>query len=256
MLLMSNVLFSVFNFLLGTVIGSFLNVLIYRIPRNESILKPPSHCPVCGHRLRWYDMIPVFSYLFLKGKCRYCGAKISPRYPLIEALTGVAFIGVGLRYGWSLQFFEYIVFSSLLITVAFTDIFDGVVPDVVVIPGAIAGLVFSLFRGRAVFLSSLFGMLFLFGFFVMVILLTRGGMGEGDATFGAMIGAFLGFKFSVAMLVIAFVIGAIIGILIIIFSHKSGKDTMPFAPYLALASYIMVFYGYKILLLYFKMFAF
>ncbi len=256
MLLMSNILFSVFNFILGAVIGSFLNVLIYRIPKNESILKPPSRCPVCGHRLKWYDMVPIFSYIFLKGKCRYCGAKISARYPLIEALTGFAFVGVGLRYGWSLQFFEYITFSALLITVAFTDIFDGVVPDIVVIPGAITGLVFSLLRGKAIFLSSIYGMLFLFGFFVLVILITRGGMGEGDATFGAMIGAFLGFKFSVAMLVIAFIIGAIVGILLITVFKKKGEDAIPFGPYLALSAYIMVLFGYKILLFYFKLFAF
>ncbi len=256
MLLVSNILFSVFNFLLGTIIGSFLNVLIYRIPRNESILNPPSHCPVCRHRLKWYDMIPVFSYIFLRGKCRYCGAKISFRYPLIEALTGFAFVGIGLRYGWSLQFFEYITFSALLITVAFTDIFDGVVPDLVVVPGAVAGLIFSLFRGKTVFLSSLFGMLFLLGFFLLVIFLTRGGMGEGDATLGAMIGTFLGFKFSVVMLVIAFIIGAIAGISLIVFSHKKGEDQMPFGPYLALAAYITVIYGYKIMLLYFKLFAF
>ncbi len=253
---MSNILFSVFNFLLGAVIGSFLNVLIYRIPKSESILRPPSHCPVCGHRLKWYDMIPVFSYIFLKGKCRYCGAKISPRYPLIEALTGFAFVGVGLRYGWSLLFFEYIIFSALLITVSFTDIFNGVVPDVVVIPGAVIGLIFSLLRGKDVFISSILGMLFLFGFFLLVIFLTKGGMGEGDATFGGMIGAFLGFKFSLAVLVIAFVLGAIAGILFIIFSRKKGEDAIPFGPYLALAAYIMVLWGYKILYFYFKIFAF
>ncbi len=253
---MSNILFSVFNFIIGAVIGSFLNVVIYRVPRNESILNPPSHCPVCGHKLKWYDMIPVFSYIFLRGKCRYCGAKISPRYPLIEALTGFAFVGVGLRFGWSLQFFEYVTFSALLIAVSFTDLFDGVVPDIIVVPGAIAGLIFSLLRGKAVFISSLLGMLFLFGFFVLVILLTHGGMGEGDATFGAMIGSFLGFKFSVAMLVIAFVIGAIVGVILITLFKKKSDEAIPFGPYLALSAYVMVLFGYKIMLLYFKIFGF
>jgi leader peptidase (prepilin peptidase)/N-methyltransferase len=256
MLLMSNILFSVFNFILGAIVGSFLNVVIYRVPRNESIIRPSSHCPVCGHPLKWYDMIPIFSYLALKGKCRYCGAKISIKYPSIEALTGFAFVGVGLRFGWSLQFFEYIIFSALLIAVGFTDLFDGVVPDIIVIPGAVVGLIFSALQGKAAFSSSIFGLLFLLGVFALIIVITRGGMGQGDATFGAMIGSFVGFKFSIEVLVLAFVLGAIIGSILIFASHKKGKDTMPFGPYLAIAAYIVSLYGYKILLMYTKLFAF
>ena len=256
MLLISSILFSVFNLILGAIVGSFLNVVIYRVPRNESIVNPPSHCPVCGHPLKWYDMVPIVSYIVLKGRCRYCGAKISIKYPLIEALTGFAFVGVGLRFGWSLQFFEYITFSALLIAVGFTDLFDGVVPDIIVIPGAIVGLVFSALQGKAVLSSSIFGLLFLLGVFALIIVVTRGGMGQGDATFGAMIGSFIGFKFSVVVLVLAFILGAIIGVILLSVSHKSGKDTMPFGPYLAIAAYIVVLYGYKILLWYTKIFAF
>ncbi len=256
MLWLSNLMFSIFNFLLGTVIGSFLNVVIYRVPNNQSIVSPPSHCPICGHKLKWYDMIPIFSYIFLKGRCRYCSAKISSRYPLIEALTGFAFVGIGLHFGWSLQFFEYIILSSLLITIFFTDLFYGIVPDVIVIPGAVIGLIFSLIRGKSVFISSLFGMLFLFGFFLIVILATRGGMGEGDATFGAMIGSFIGLKFSIATLVISFILGSIVGIILLIFFRKKGKDSMPFGPYLAISAYIMLLYGYQIIFMYQKMFAF
>ncbi len=256
MLWLSNLLFSLFNFFLGAVIGSFLNVVIYRLPHDESLLSPPSHCPVCGHKLAWYDMIPIFSYIFLKGRCRYCGEKISIRYPLIEALTGFAFVGIGLRFGWSLEFFEYIIFASLLIAVGFTDLFYGVVPDLIVIPGSIVGFVFSIIRGKKVFFSSLFGALLLFGFFVIVILLTKGGMGEGDATFGAMIGSFIGLQFSVATLIISFILGSIVGILLMIFMKKKGKDTMPFGPYLAISAYFVALYGYQILLIYEKMFGF
>jgi leader peptidase (prepilin peptidase)/N-methyltransferase len=256
MLWLSNFLFSLFNFFLGAIVGSFLNVVIYRLPNEESIVSPPSHCPKCGHRLAWYDMIPIFSYIFLKGRCRYCGTKISIRYPIIEALTGFAFVGVGIRFGWSLQFFEYIIFSALLITILFTDLFYGIVPDVVVIPGAIVGLIFSLAKGKSAFLSSLYGALFLFAFFVAIILITHGGMGEGDATFGAMIGSFIGLKFSIATLVISFILGAVIGILLIIFLRKKGKDTMPFGPYLALSAYFMMLYGYQVVLFYQKLFGF
>ncbi len=256
MLWLSSMLFSIFNFLLGTIIGSFLNVVIYRIPNNQSIISPPSHCPVCKNRLKWNDMIPIFSYIFLRGKCRYCGTKISLRYPIIEALTGLAFVGIGLRYGWSLQFFEYIIFSSLLIAVSFTDLFYGIVPDIIVIPGIAIGLIFSIIKGKAVFMSSLFGMLGLFVFFLVVILLTKGGMGEGDATLGAMIGSFIGFKFSLATLVISFILGSIVGIVLLIFFRKNGKDSMPFGPYLAVSAYIMLLYGYQIILIYQKLFVF
>ena len=256
MLWLSNFLFSLFNFFLGTIVGSFLNVVIYRLPNNQSIIFPASHCPKCGHKLAWYDMIPIFSYILLKGKCRYCKAKISIRYPIIEALTGFAFVGIGLRFGWSLQFFEYIIFASFLIAVSFTDLFYGIVPDIIVIPGAIVGFIFSLLRGKTVFFSSLFGSLLLFVFFIIVILLTKGGMGEGDATFGAMIGSFIGFKFSIATLVISFIFGSIIGILLLTFFHKKGKDSMPFGPYLAISAYIMVLYGYQIIFIYEKLFGF
>ena len=256
MLWISNLLFSLFNFFLGAIVGSFLNVVIYRLPNDQSIIFPASHCPKCGHKLAWYDMIPIFSYIFLKGKCRYCKAKISIRYPIIEALTGFAFVGIGLRFGWSLQFFEYIIFASLLIAVSFTDLFYGIVPDIIVIPGAIVGLVFSLLKGKTVFFSSLFGLLLLFVFFVLIILLTKGGMGEGDATFGAMIGSFIGLKFSIATLVISFILGSIIGALLLIFLHKKGKDSMPFGPYLAISAYIMVLYGYQIIFIYEKLFGF
>lgn len=257
MLLLSKILFWIFNFILGAIVGSFLNVVIYRLPRGESIVYPASHCPVCNHPLKWYDMIPIFSYVALHGRCRYCGSKISPRYPIIEALTGLAFMGIGWKYGWSLKFFEYVTFSSLLIAVSFTDIFDGVIPDIIVIPGAIAGLIFSLVQGKTVFLSSLCGLLLVGGFFVLIILVTRGkGMGQGDATLGFMIGAFLGLKFSIVALFLSFLLGAIGGITAVTFMRKKGKDTIPFGPFLASSAYIVVLYGYIMINLYFKFFSF
>ena len=257
MLMLSKTLFWIFNFILGMIIGSFLNVVIYRLPREESLIYPASHCPVCNHPLKWYDMIPIFSYVVLHGKCRYCGSKISLRYPIIEAITGLAFMGIGWKYGWSLKFFEYITFSSLLIAVSFTDIFDGVIPDIIVIPGAVIGLIFSLIQGKVVFFSSLYGLLLMGGFFVLIILVTAGkGMGQGDVTLGCMIGAFLGLKFSVVTLVLSFLFGAIGGITAVIFMRKKGKDTIPFGPFLASSGYIVLLYGYTIINLYLKFFSF
>jgi len=256
MLWANEFLFWVFNFVLGTIVGSFLNVVIYRLPKGESVVYPASHCPVCNHPLKWYDMIPILSYIVLRGRCRYCGSKISVRYPIIEAITGLAFVGIGLRYGWSLKFFEYITFSSLLIATGFTDIFDGVVPDIIVIPGAAIGLIFSLVQGKTMFLNSLYGLILMGGFFALIILITRGGMGQGDVTLGLMIGAFLGLEFSIITLVLSFIIGGIGGAVAVIFMRKKGKDTMPFGPFLAISAYIAIMYGYVILHFYMKFFTF
>ncbi|MGC9125265.1 MAG: prepilin peptidase, partial [Caldisericaceae bacterium] len=172
-------LFSLLNFAIGTIIGSFLNVVIYRLPRNESLIRPPSHCPNCGKELKWYDLVPILSFVILKGKCRYCGAKISPRYPLIEALTGLTFVLIGLHAGWSVDFVFYAVFTSVLIAVAFIDLFDGVVPDFLVIIGGIAGLLFNLIAGKIPFYHSLLGIGLALVFFGLIILLSKGGMGQG-----------------------------------------------------------------------------
>ncbi len=246
-------LYPIFNFIFGSIVGSFLNVVIYRVPRSKSIVKPPSHCPSCGTRLKWYDMIPVLSYLILKGKCRYCHSNISIKYPLIEAITGLVFLLIGMKTGWSIKFVSYIIFSSFLIVVAFIDLFDGVVPDIIVIPGAILGLLFNLFYGKNPFLQSLFGVVAAAIFFGLIIVFSKGGMGEGDLTLGLMIGAFLGLKLTVAAIIIAFVIGALGGLFALLFLKKNKKDTIPFGPYLSVSAFVVLLYGYQILNFYFKM---
>jgi leader peptidase (prepilin peptidase)/N-methyltransferase len=241
---------------LGLIIGSFLNVVIYRIPRDQSIIKPPSHCPTCNTKLKWYDNIPILSYLLLKGKCRYCGAKISIKYPLIEILTALSFILVFQQYGFSLNSLKWIIFACLLTSTGLIDFFEGVVPDIIVIPGLTLGIAFSLFYGMTVFLQSLYGMLLMAGFFLIIILLTKGGMGWGDLTFGAMIGSFLGFQFSLLTLFMAFIIGAVTGLVVIITKKKGRKDTMPFGPFLSIAAFISSIYGLAILRIYFTFFNF
>ncbi len=241
-------------FIMGTIFGSFFNVIIYRLPKGESILKPPSHCPKCNAPLRWYDLLPIISFLILRGKCRYCGTKISKRYPIIEALTGITFTAVIYKYGASIIALKYIVFLSLIILTGFIDLFEGIVPDHITIPGMIIGIIFSAFLGRGSLLQSILGAIFMAVIFLAIIFLSRGGMGQGDVTLGALIGSFLGLKFSIAAFIIAFIIGAIFGIFALIFLKKKGKDAIPFGPYLAIASYIMVFCGYKIIEFYFSLF--
>jgi len=256
-LLRNGIFLSFFSLILGLIIGSFINVLVYRVPKGESIVYPTSHCPECKHPLKWYDLIPLLSYIMLRGKCRYCGHKIPVRYPVIELVAGLAFMGVALKYGWSFNLLKYVIFSGLLITVSFIDILDGVVPDIVVIPGAAIGLIFAIIQGKTIFLDSLYGLLVMGGFFVLIILLTRGkGMGQGDATLGIMIGAFLGLKFSIAALFISVIIGGIGGVIAILFMRKKRSDTMPFGPFLAIAAYIMLLYGFEFLSFYLSFFNF
>ncbi len=246
--------FLIVAFITGSIVGSFFNVVIHRLPKNESILKPRSHCPNCNTTLKWLDLIPILSFLLLKGKCRYCSKPISVKYPLVELVTALTFTFVFLKFGFSLSALKFLVFLSLLIPVGFIDLFEGVVPDHITFPGIALGFLFSLATGWQSLLNSLIGAAFMAAAFLLIILASRGGMGQGDVTLGAMIGAFLGWQFSIAAFVIAFVVGAVFGILAMIFFKKKGKDAIPFGPYLVIASYAMVFFGYKILEFYFNLF--
>ena len=238
-------------FIFGLIIGSFLNVVIYRVPRNQSIINPPSHCPHCNTKLKWYDMIPLLSYIILKGKCRYCGTKISFQYPLVEFLAGITFVIVFQKFGWSFQFVKWIIFAVLLFVTGAIDLIEGVIPDVIVVPGLITGVIFSIFNGKSSFLQSIYGLLFMAVFFLIIILLTRGGMGWGDLTLGIMIGSFLGFKLSLITLVFSFIIGAISGLILIVLRKKGRKDAIPFGPFLSIAAFVASIYGYRILEIYY-----
>ncbi|RKZ22355.1 prepilin peptidase, partial [bacterium] len=137
-----------FLFILGTAFGSFLNVLIFRLPKGISIVSPRSFCPSCGKNIPWYDNIPILSYILLRGKCRNCGARISIRYPVVEGLTGVLFLTGYLLYGFSLQYIEFLVLVLFLIPISFIDLDTMLIPDVLSIPGLMFGLLFALLRGR------------------------------------------------------------------------------------------------------------
>lgn len=240
-------------FIIGSIIGSFINVVIYRFPKGKSIVNPPSACPSCGNRLKWFDMIPILSYIFLKGRCRYCRTKISIIYPIVEILTGLTYMFVYAKFGFSLYAIKFIIFLTLIIAVSFIDLREGVVPDAIVLPGCGVAILFSLFEGKQIFLQSLLGLTFLGIIFLIIIILSRGGMGEGDITLGAMIGAFVGFKFSIVVFVLSFVLGAIFGVTAMLFLRKKGKDAIPFGPYLGIASFIVVFFGSKFIDLYYRL---
>ena len=243
----------------GLIIGSFLNVCIYRIPRNESISFPPSHCTNCKNRIKWYDLVPVISYIFLKGKCRYCGEKISVRYPLIELTTGVIFLALNIEYGLSFTFFKYAVLVCFLIVIGMIDLDTTDVYLKTTLPGIIIGIIsmiigyFIGYYFKSDMLYYVYGGILGGGLISLIILLTKG-MGWGDAEICMLTGLFLGFKLTILMLFFAFVFGGFIGVLLVLLKKKSRKDYIPFGPFISAAGIFTILFGEKIITWYIGLF--
>ncbi|MFQ6067530.1 MAG: prepilin peptidase [bacterium] len=252
--------FSFFIFILGLCIGSFLNVCIYRLPRGESLLHPPSHCPQCGNLIKWWDNIPLLSYLLLKGRCRYCSRCISFRYPLVEALTGIFFLfsffyrGPGtFSFPTFLTFFKDLVFISFLIPVFFIDLDHRIVPNSLSYGVLVSGLLFSLLTGS--FYSNLVGLGIGGGIFLTIRLLGAlflkvESMGMGDVKLAMGIGAFLGWREALVCFFLSFLLGAIVAIFLLLTRVKGRKDRIAFAPFLVAAALISLFWGEKFFSLY------
>ncbi|KPU45552.1 type 4 prepilin-like proteins leader peptide-processing enzyme [Oxobacter pfennigii] len=238
-------------FILGLVMGSFLNVCIYRIPKGESISYPPSHCSACNVRIKWYDLFPVVSYLILKGRCRRCHEKISIRYPVIELLNAAVYLLLYINYGYSLLFLKYAILASLMIVIGFIDLDTMDVYLKTVIFGVISGIIFVIigyFTGDAV-LSYILGAVTGYTAIALIILLTRG-MGWGDAEICIVSGLYLGLRLVPVMLFIAVILGGLIGILLVITKIRSRKDMIPFGPFISVATLITAIYGHRLLDLY------
>lgn len=253
-------LYLVFLFIIGTVVGSFLNVCIHRLPRGESIIFPPSHCPNCGQKLRAIDLIPVLGYFILKGKCRYCKAPISIRYPLVETITGVLFVCVAAGFHpllLPLQFAFYLIFSCLLIVVFFTDLKHQVIPDSINIAGVILGLLFNFLNGA--FLSAFFGMLV--GYLLLFAIGKAGSfwfkkevMGEGDVYLAAFLGAYLGLQGVLLAIFLAYLLAGIVaGVLLVLRRVKMG-EYVPFGPALAAGGILTMFFGQQLVAWYLGLF--
>lgn len=229
----------IFIVLLGIIIGSFLNVCIYRIPLEQSLSFPPSHCTSCGSRIKPYDLIPVLSYIFLKGKCRNCSEKISLRYPSIELITGILFGAIYIEYGLSLLLVKYVVLICFLIVIGMIDFDTTDVYFKTTISGIIVGLGFLIYGCFLILnvITYIYGGLLGGGVIAIIILLTHG-MGWGDAEICLLVGLFLGFKLTLLMLFLSFVIGGVTGIILILLKKKSRKDYIPFGPFIAVAAII------------------
>lgn len=260
----------IFIFILGTVLGSFLSALTYRIVRGKSFTKGRSYCPKCKNKISWYDNIPLLSYVLLKGKCRNCHKKISTRYPLLELSTGLLFVGAflkalrcdqlsncmschgGLVCPWiDVNFilgYIFILFLILvLVSIFITDIEEMIIPDSIVFTGF---MIFYIFYAIA-FSEDLFKFLFsgfFAGLFLLILhLITKGrGMGLGDVKFSVMGGFILGPQLTIAWLFLSFVLGALVGLLLLALKKAKFGKQIPFGPYLVLSFVIVIFFGHDL----------
>ena len=251
-------------FIFGAIVGSFLNVCIVRIPKGDSIIHPSSYCPGCKKPIRFYDNIPLVSYLFLLGCCRSCGERISPRYLFVELLMACLAVALYYQFGLSLAFLVGFIFVAALIVISFIDLDVRIVPDVISLPGIVAGLLFSVLARYLISdpfelipspLSALIGVLVGGGFLLALAWAYEAftgveGMGGGDVKLLAMIGAFLGWTAIPFTLFFASLTGSIIGVGFMISKGVGRRFALPFAPFLCLGALLYLFFGNELVGLY------
>lgn len=245
--------------ILGLAWGSFLNVCIYRIPLKKSLILSRSLCPNCKKKIAWYDNLPILSYLILKGKCRNCKHKISIQYPVVELLSALLLFLAYLKFDLSWQFFSSFVLISILIVVSFIDLNHRIIPDIITLPGIVLGLFFSYFNPQASLLASVIGFLsgglsFYLLAYVGEAVFKKESMGGGDIKLAALLGAFLGWKNLIVVILLASFLGALIGGLKLTLSKSKKDKTIPFGPFLAIASVVALFWGESLIKLYLSYF--
>ena len=233
--------------LFGLAIGSFLNVVIVRVPEGRSLWHPRSACPGCGAQLAWHDNIPVLSFLWLRGRCRKCGMRISRRYPIVEGVTAATLAAAYLAFGPTGDFIVAAVLLATLVVVTAIDLQHQLIPDVITLPGILVGLVANLAIGHVSWLDSVIGIVVGGGLFLVIILVSRGGMGGGDMKLGAMLGAFLGWKALLFALFAAIVLGGVVGVAVLVAGLRGRKDPIPFGPFLAAGGAMALLWGERII---------
>ncbi len=247
-------------FVLGLAIGSFLNVCIYRLPLKKSILFPSSFCPRCGNRIKFYDNVPLLSYILLRGKCRHCQQRISPIYPAVELLNGLLFLLLFSRYGPTWDFAAKAILFSSLVVIFFIDFKYQIIPDAITLPGIIVGLGFSILTGSPDFLQSLLGLLAGGGVLYLIAIIgdkvfKKESMGGGDIKLAAMLGTFLGWQKILLVFFLGSFLGALVGIIALFFSEEAReKRLIPFGPFLAVATLLAIFLGNQLFDLYLNLF--
>jgi leader peptidase (prepilin peptidase)/N-methyltransferase len=247
-----------FAFVFGALIGSFLNVCIYRLPLQQSVVFPASHCMACSTPLAWYENLPLVSYLLQRGRCRTCGASFSIRYFVVEFLTAVLAIAVVLRFGVGFDALGYFAFSAALIVITFIDLDHQMIPDVISLPGVILGVLFSLVASTLSLRDSLIGALLGAGVLLVVALsyrvfTGREGMGGGDVKLLAMIGAFLGWRAILFTLFCASCAGSLVGVSTMIYQNSDSKLAIPFGPFLSFGALCYLFFGEDLITWYLRL---
>lgn len=241
----------VFIFILGLFIGSFLNVLVDRLPKGESVIKGRSHCDKCKRILKWYDLIPLISFIMLKGKCRYCSTSLSLYYPIVEFTTGAMFVLVLLFVGrmnhelriMDLGYHFFLIASFIVIF--FADIKYGIIPDKIIFPSILVSFIYLFFIHNSLFVIHFWSALGASLFFLLLFLVTKGkGMGFGDVKFAFLMGLILGFPNIIVSLYVAFLTGAIVGCILILWRKKRIFGTaIPFGPFLVIGTLMSIFSG-------------
>ncbi len=234
-------------FIVGLVIGSFLNVCILRIPHGRSVIRPGSHCPQCRRPIRWFDNVPLLNFLWLRARCRWCGGKISWRYPLVECLNGVGYLGIVYKFGLSRSALVYALFLSALLVVMMIDLDHLIIPDVISLPGLVIGFFASAFVLPLGWVGSLLGMASGGGILWMLAVLSpylfgKEGLGGGDIKLLAMIGAFLGWQHALMTLFLASFAGAVVGSGLMIFRGVERGQYIPFGPFLVSGAVLSLFF--------------
>ncbi len=251
-----NLFIYIIIFLVGLCFGSFLNVIVYRLPGKISLVQPPSSCPVCKNTLGIVELIPLLGYLILRGRCRHCGVKISPRYPLVELGTGILFFLVFFYFGLTVNALFYLILLFLLLSIALIDLEHRIVPNTLVAAGLAAGFLFYIPAAAALWFNLPSWMVvertiidaatgFLAGGAVMLLIfiVSRGDMGAGDLKLMVMIGLYVGLRGTAVVLLLSFFLGALVGLTFMAIGKLTRKDALPFAPYLSIATLIQVLWG-------------
>lgn len=238
----------VFVAVFGAAVGSFLNVCIWRLPEERSIVTPRSFCPACGHAIRFHDNIPLLSYLLLRGQCRDCRTRIHWRYPLVEGLAGALALFLFWKYGLSVKFLVAFFFVSCLIVITFIDMDHQIIPDIITLPGIPIFFLAAVFVMEVPFYEALWGLLAGGGILYLIavtyaFLRKQEGMGGGDIKLLAMFGAFLGWKSLIFIILVSSLTAAIVGVTIMVLRGKDMKYAVPFGPFLSLAAIAYLFWG-------------
>ncbi|MFO8101462.1 MAG: prepilin peptidase [Dehalococcoidia bacterium] len=243
-----DILWAIIFFILGTEIGSFLNVVIDRLPAGKSILRPPSHCDNCGTPLKAKDLVPIISYLYLRGRCRYCGAHISFRVPLVELAAGLTLALMWWGYGWDHEFWIFSLYGCLLIAIFVIDLNTQLILNKMIYPACIFALATVPLRDELNYIDSvtdnaLLGSAVGFALLFLIVVLSRGGMGLGDVKMAALMGLALGFPHIFVGLFVGVLTGGIVAIGLLIMKRKGRKQAIPFGPFLAIGFMVTLIWG-------------